>query len=188
MSLIPEFEIGLWNGWMLSVIFMAHNFLIMFIAPKENVKEMMDQMKQAKGRDKLAGYLSQIVYYVIMLCAIFVPLKLETPWFYVGLAIFVLGLVLIIAAEVQLFYRKPGQLMSKGFYRVSRNPQYVLMHIAWIGIGIATASWVILALVVLSVIIVHFMIRAEEHICLEKYGNAYRGYMNRTPRYIGIPK
>jgi|GEM_PF-6421638 len=53
MSFIPEFGIGLWNGWILSVIFMAHNFLLMFIAPKENMKEMMDQVKQAKGKGQL---------------------------------------------------------------------------------------------------------------------------------------
>jgi len=28
----------------------------------------------------------------------------------------------------------------------------------------------------------------EERFCLEKYGDAYREYMNRTPRWIGIPK
>jgi protein-S-isoprenylcysteine O-methyltransferase Ste14 len=28
----------------------------------------------------------------------------------------------------------------------------------------------------------------EERLCLEKYGDAYRDYMNRTPRWIGIPK
>jgi len=31
-------------------------------------------------------------------------------------------------------------------------------------------------------------IASEERFCLEKYGDAYREYMNRTPRYIGIPK
>jgi protein-S-isoprenylcysteine O-methyltransferase Ste14 len=29
---------------------------------------------------------------------------------------------------------------------------------------------------------------AEERWCLEKYGDAYREYMNRTPRWIGLPK
>jgi protein-S-isoprenylcysteine O-methyltransferase Ste14 len=29
---------------------------------------------------------------------------------------------------------------------------------------------------------------AEERHCLKYYGNAYREYMNRTPRWLGIPK
>ena len=28
----------------------------------------------------------------------------------------------------------------------------------------------------------------EERLCLEKYGNAYREYIKRTPRYIGVPR
>lgn len=185
MSLIPEFEIGLWNGWILSAIFVIHNFLIMFIAPKKNIKEMMDQMKQAKGKDKLVPRLSQTMYYIIMIYAIFMPLKLKTPWLSVGLAVYLSGFILLILAEIQLFYRKPGEPIAKGFYSISRNPQYVMMHITWIGIGIATASWVIFALIVISVIVVHFMILLEEKLCLEKYGNVYREYTNKTRRYVG---
>jgi protein-S-isoprenylcysteine O-methyltransferase Ste14 len=29
---------------------------------------------------------------------------------------------------------------------------------------------------------------AEEPFLIEKYGDTYREYMNRTPRWIGIPK
>jgi len=30
--------------------------------------------------------------------------------------------------------------------------------------------------------------RVEERYCLEKYGDAYRKYMKRTPRWLGLPK
>ena len=33
----------------------------------------------------------------------------------------------------------------------------------------------------------HF-IKMEEAFCLGHYGAAYREYMNKTPRWIGIPK
>jgi len=29
---------------------------------------------------------------------------------------------------------------------------------------------------------------AEERLCLETYGEAYRKYMDRTPRWIGMPR
>ena len=149
---------------------------------------MTDQVKQTKGKDRSTIYLSLIVYYGIMICAIFMPLQLWTLWFYIGLAIFAIGMILLIVVEVQLHFRRPGQLMTKGFYRISRNPQYVMMYITWIGIGVVTASWVILMLVFVSMIVQHFMILGEERICFEKYGDTYREYMNRTPRYLGMPK
>ena len=187
MSLISEFEIGLWNGWILAAIFLIANYLIMFIAPIDNIKEMMEQVKQAKKKDKLINLSSMILYIGVMFCSIFVPLKLGSIWFYVGLALFVLGMSFTIP-EAQLFFRKKGQLLTKGFYRISRHPIYVMVDIAWIGIGVATASWLLLALIVFYMIVLHFLILAEERICLEKYGDVYREYMKKTPRYIGIPK
>ena len=183
MSLIPEFQIGLWNGWILSAIFLVANYFIMFTAPKENVKEMMDQVKQSKGKDKLITSLSMILYIGIMIFSIFLPLKLNSLWFYIGLVLFVLGMSFTIP-EVQLFFRKPGQPLTKGFYRISRHPIYVMVDICYIGIGIATASRVLLALIVIYMIIVHFVMIAEEHICLEKYGDVYCEYMNKVPRYF----
>ena len=187
MSLIPEFEIGLWNGWILAAIFLIANYLIMFIAPRDNIREMMDQVKHAKKKEKLINLFSMILYIGVMFCSVFVPLKLGTIWFYVGLALFVLGMSFTIP-EAQLFFRKKGQLLTKGFYRISRHPIYVMVESAWIGIGVATESWVLLALIVFYMIVLHFLILAEERICLEKYGDVYREYMKKTPRYIGIPK
>ncbi len=122
MSLTPAFEIGLWNGWILAAIFLAANYLLMFISPRENTKEMMDQVKQAQGKDKQLTYITWIPYLSIMIYSIFVPLKLGTLWFYFGLALFALGMIAGIVAGVQLFFRKSGQLMTNGFYRISRNP------------------------------------------------------------------
>ena len=56
------------------------------------------------------------------------------------------------------------------------------------GVGIATASWVFLLLSVLYVIVLLLWVDAEERHCLKFYGAAYREYMDRTPRWIGIPK
>ena len=187
MSLIPEFEIGLWNGWILAAIFLVANYFIMFIAPKDNIREMMDQVKYAKKKDKLINLFSMILYIGVMICSVFVPLKLGTIWFYVGLALFVLGMSFTIP-ETQLFFRKKGQFLTRGFYRISRHPIYVMVDIAWIGMAVATASWLLFVLIVFYMIVLHFLILAEERICLEKYGDSYREYMNKTSRYIGIPK
>ena len=185
MTLIPEFKIGLWNGWILSAIFMVSNYLLLF-APKakQNFKEMMEQVKRLKGENKRLNTLAYIPQYGIYFYSIFISLKIYTSYFYIGMALFILGMTYELISVVQLFFRKPGQLMTKGLYRFSRNPQYVGWSIVCVGIGIATASWVILVLAIFSTIVNHFIVQLEEHICLEKYGDAYREYMNRAPRYF----
>ncbi|GAF90729.1 unnamed protein product, partial [marine sediment metagenome] len=59
----------------------------------------------------------------------------------------------------------------------------------FIGMGIASASWLFLLLaVIFSLNLVFIRAPQEERYCLERYGGTYREYMNKTPRWIAIPK
>jgi protein-S-isoprenylcysteine O-methyltransferase Ste14 len=78
--------------------------------------------------------------------------------------------------------------MSKGVYAVSRHPGYFGFFLAYVGIGLACASWVFLLGALVWIVAWHFGVIEEERIMLEKYGDAYAEYMNRTPRWIGLPR
>ncbi len=65
---------------------------------------------------------------------------------------------------------------------------YVTLQLIFIGTGIASASWLFLLLSIILIITHFYNAIPEERECLEAYGNAYREYMNRTPRWVGIPK
>ena len=78
--------------------------------------------------------------------------------------------------------------ITKGLYRYSRHPMYVTLPLIVIGTGTASASWLFLLLSIVLVITHFYNAISEERECLGVYGNAYREYMNRTPRWIGIPK
>ncbi len=82
----------------------------------------------------------------------------------------------------------PDKPVTKGPYRYSSHPHYLTQFLVFIGIGIACASWVFLLCAVVMIVLVSIVAIPEERYCLEKYGGAYREYMNRTPRWIGIPK
>jgi protein-S-isoprenylcysteine O-methyltransferase Ste14 len=77
--------------------------------------------------------------------------------------------------------------ITKGIYAVSRHPGYFGFFLAYLGIGIACASWLFILFALVWIIAWQFGIEQEERILLEKYGDAYRQYMNRTPKWIGIP-
>jgi protein-S-isoprenylcysteine O-methyltransferase Ste14 len=57
----------------------------------------------------------------------------------------------------------------------------------YLGIGIACASWVVLLCAVLWIVIWSILAPHEEMLLIEKYGDSYREYLNRTPRWLGIP-
>nr|NIO37398.1 DUF1295 domain-containing protein [Candidatus Bathyarchaeota archaeon] len=81
-----------------------------------------------------------------------------------------------------------GKPATKGVYTISRNPMYFSMFLIFVGIGLASASWLFLLLAIFWIAVVDRGVVAEERLCLETYGDSYREYMKKTPRWIGIPK
>jgi len=57
-----------------------------------------------------------------------------------------------------------------------------------LGVGVACASWIFAVCALLWIICTQIGIIGEERFLLEKYGDAYREYIEQTPRWIGMPK
>jgi protein-S-isoprenylcysteine O-methyltransferase Ste14 len=175
MSLIPEFELGLWNAW----IFVL-SFLLMFI-----VWEILNRLRGQKGsirpdkppfnenEKKLYG-ISQLIFWASVIYSFFLPLKLVTAWFYVGLLVYLFGMIFTIVAGMSLDNTPMNRPAAKGLYRISRNPIYLGTFLIFIGTGIACASWLFLLLVAVFIVLYDILIAPEERWCLEKYGDAYR--------------
>jgi len=62
------------------------------------------------------------------------------------------------------------------------------MLIIYIGTGIASASWVFILLGIANIFWIRTEAISEERYCLARYNKEYREYMNKTPRWIGIPQ
>jgi protein-S-isoprenylcysteine O-methyltransferase Ste14 len=191
MSLVPAFDIGVWNAWILWVV----TFLAMIIPDFFMSQEAKERTKRATQFAPVTGIKKALVYsthMVIMPAAaiysIFLPLKIGTAWLYVGLPIFALSLVMTVMINVSFATTPADKPVTKGFYRISRNPIYLSAALMYLGIGIACASWVLMLCAVLWIVFLNLAIPAEERSLLKKYGNAYRDYMKKTPRWLGIPK
>ena len=129
-----------------------------------------------------------MVFLALILYSIFVPPKLWTLWFYIGLAVYLLGFIVSTAALSSIAATKPGEPFTTGMYRYSRHPIALGTLLPMIGTGIASASWLLLLLSVILIVISRFLTITEESATAKKFGDAYKEYMNRTPRWIGIPK
>jgi len=181
MSLVPAFEIGIWNAWILAIVLLLYAFIPYLI------KDYTKKMGQSEESGKFSTF-NTILFFILMICSIFLTLKLGMVWFYTGLFIYLLGLIIITIAMVNITSTPVGKLFEKGAYRYSRNPESLGMTMVFIGIGIASASWFYLLLSAIFIVLTYFTVVAEERFLTGQYGDAYRDYMNRTPRWIGIPK
>jgi protein-S-isoprenylcysteine O-methyltransferase Ste14 len=191
MSLVPAFDIGIWNAWILWVLL----FLAMMVPNFFMSREGKERAKRATQFAPVTGIKKALVYsthMVIMPAAaiysIFLPLKIGTAWLYVGLPIFALGIVMTVVINISFAATPADKPVTKGFYRISRNPIYLSAALMYLGIGIACASWVLMLCAVLWIAFSNLAIPAEERSLIAQYGNAYRQYMRKTPRWLGIPK
>lgn len=195
MLLIPAFKIGLWNAWVFELCSLLPLPIVLLIQKRRasksekgaRAKGELDYMDETEKR--LFGF-SRVVMFLPIIYSIFLPLRSGTMWFYVGLPIALVGLIMLLTVWVSFATTPVGdEPITTGLYRYSRHPMYLTGFFMDIGISIACASWLFLLLAIASMLFSHVRFAGfEEQSCLEKYGDAYREYMNRTPRYIGIPK
>jgi len=189
MSLVPAFEIGVWNAWIFTIWLLIPFFLVPLKVIPEGREEGSDFTAEFSKMQEYVRHSMHIIHLLLIIYSIFVPLRLGTVWFYAGLPIYLLGLVSYAMVWVGFVTTPPDKPVTRGVYRYSRNPMYLSTIILFVGIGIATASWVFLLLpVVYMTMPLLRMVEAEERHCLKHYGEAYREYIDQTPRWLGLPK
>ncbi len=80
-------------------------------------------------------------------------------------------------------YMKTTVLVDTGIYAIVRHPQ---MGAAWmlicIGLVLITRHWSSVALGVPAMVLVYLDLLKADQSCIEKFGDAYRRYMERVPR------
>ena len=186
MDLMPEFQIGLLNTWILTIPVLLSGILIV-MTNNATAKRARD-MSGYHERERRIIMICMMPYYLFIIYSVFVSLKIGTIWFTIGLILFIFGFISQINAYMMYRDTPLNEPVVKGVYKISRNPQYFFNIIAFLGVAIAGMSWFMMLFVILYVIPQHLIIIQEEQFCLKKYGDAYRKYMSRTPRYIGMPK
>jgi protein-S-isoprenylcysteine O-methyltransferase Ste14 len=186
VSLVAEFELGFWNAW----IFMVPSLLLMLFSLRLFVEKRAPATKSVRlSKTKLSFCLfSKFIYFAAVIYSVFLPLRLGTVWFYIGLPITLTGLIGSMITVVNWANTTAGKIVTTGLYRFSRHPIYLTQVILLLGVSIASASWVFLLFPIVIGIGAVYFIKIEEAQCICHYGDAYREYMKRTPRWIGIPK
>jgi protein-S-isoprenylcysteine O-methyltransferase Ste14 len=189
MSIIPAFEIGVWNAW----IFMIWPWVDMLAVRLVG----LDVYRRASGipsemktshRYRVVSYVSMVIETMAVAYSIFLPLRLGTGWFYAGLAIFLIGIVVLAAATFNFTTTPMDVPITRGIYHYSRHPLYLASLLIYLSVGIAASSWIFLLVFVVQSVSIRIAAVEEERFCLEKYGKAYREYIDKTPRWLGLPK
>lgn len=188
MSLIPVFELGLWNAWIFILPMLLLTIIGNRLIKKRKMASLSEYLSDFSKKEKILLTLLMIPILGSYFYSIFLPLKPGTIWFYIGLVIYMGGLTIQIITWGQLAIGSVDSPVTKGVYHYSRNPMYIGDFLIFISIAIACLSWIFLIVLTLMAGANYLTVISEEHECLAKYGDEYREYMSRTPRWIGKPK
>jgi protein-S-isoprenylcysteine O-methyltransferase Ste14 len=192
MSFMPSLEIGIWNTWIFMVAWVFfHVVPIDWPIFRYDIKAMYKKSGASvpyNRTEKILNKVEMAIWIILFIYSIFLPLPLGTSLLYAGIALFVVGLMIGGIAFIPWTTTSFDEPITRGLYRYSRHPIYIGVFIQYLGIGIASASGLFLLLIVVQIALSVPSVAAEERFCCDKYGDTYREYMNRTPRWIGVPK
>lgn len=187
MEFLPGLKLSWLNGWMYLALFYGLFGLFLLICPRPIIKKLYS----VAGWEKRYYVLSAIGKPFSLLCfalIILSPLQLNTPLFWVGTGIYILGCVIMFIALFTYRNTPVDQPVQSGIYQYSRNPQWVGLLLVCVGTCIACGNGLALLLISMGGVLYHFRILGEESACLKAYGQSYKDYMAAVPRYFGWRK
>ena len=138
--------------------------------------------------EKYVANINSITWYLAMVYSIFLPLKLCTKLFYIGLFVFCIGFALLAKATYDFISTSSDQIIKKGIYRFSRHPMYLGTLLILLGSGVAAKSWLFILFFIIMMLCFYKEAIIEEKYCLTKYGKIYEEYLSDVKRWFGIPK
>ena len=183
MELTPALAIGLFNGWILLIVEFLIEGGLLLVFPKDVVARLFDRSGW-NTTQRVFTILGKVFSLACLALIALTPLQINASAFIVGIVLYVVGLVGLVVAMVNFKDTPLDQPVRMGVYKFSRHPQIVALSIIFVGICLAIGSWLAFFTLVLSRGLQHFGILAEEEVCLRRYGESYRAYMARVPRYL----
>lgn len=183
MELIPTLEIGWLNGWILLAIEFSIQGFLLLIFPKDVVSRLFDRSGWSE-KQRVFTIIGKVFSLVCLILIILTPLKTNSYVFIVGLIFYTVGLVGLVLAMMNFKDTPINQPVTKGVYKISRHPQIVALFVIFFGICVAMGSWAAVFTLLVSKLLQHYGILAEEEVCLKLYGESYDAYMKQVPRYF----
>ena len=187
MEFFPELELGLLNGWILLCVWIAIQGLSVIVLPKDVRSRLFEFDRSSWSKNQRVSFASGKLFGLAFLTlAALTPIEPDTIEFIIGVGIYIIG-VSGLFSTLRSFGNTPlDQPVTRGLYKYSRHPQLFMLLIIGVGISVALGSWVLLLLRVSAFGLEHAGVIAEENECLRRFGEPYKEYMDRVPRYFLI--
>lgn len=115
-------------------------------------------------------------------------LAYEEVFEWLGYPFLLAGVLGRMVASMYIGGRKSATVIATGPYSVVRNPLYVCSLSGVIGVGLVTGMLTLLALFIATFLLYYRdVVRREERHLEQTFGDEYRAYKRRVPRWLPKP-
>lgn len=178
------------------VIFYIIYFGKMLIQKKKNIQT--NQLGKNKNNKKL--YIQELtlrmlttIIVIIQLASIIMSWSLlNVGYRYIGLMIASTGVILFFVSIVTMsdswragITDDKTKLISRGIYKISRNPAFVGFDLIYIGTLLAFFNYLLFIITIITIILLHLQILEEEKKLPTIFGEDYMKYIMKVRRYFG---
>ena len=183
MTLLPQFQIGIFNAWLPFMFYFVSTSIISYIVNEKGYKRGGD-ISWVKKKDKQVFVFSQIAYFTVLILTVWIPIKPEQSFFWVGIAMYFVSLILAYYTGINFVTTPLDKPVTKGIYKIGRNPNYIINALIVISCTMMSGVWIIIIALIPYIVSIHYVILAEERYCKEIYKNEYEIYLKNVKRYI----
>ena len=160
--------------------------------------------------DNAHGYNGRVFAFIFMLELVIVSIYAFAPhwykflmpfWYleydilvYIGWALLFLSLVFVWLAQsdmreswrIGIDEENKTELVTNGFFAISRNPIFLGIMIANVGLFLVLPNAFTLLIIALSTISINTQIRLEEEFLLKEFGEQYKQYQSKVNRWLTL--
>ena len=131
-------EFGLWNAWWFFLYYWLPMPLLRTFRPANLDSMSGGEVTPSEARQRVILY---VIFFAALAYSLFVPFRLGTLWFSIGLPVALLGAVFYGFAVRELMREELDKApLRHGAYRFSRHPLYVAEFTMFVGVAVACSS------------------------------------------------
>ena len=172
------------NGFCLVIPLLIIRFGWLSILNKQAVQRA-GYYAPVQAGEILPSYIYQVSNVVLFLYLFWTKIEADfSLYFYGGVICYCIGIILCLIATMNFAFPNDEGLNTNGLYHFSRNPMYIAYFVYFLGTCLLTQSSILFVILVFFQISAHWIILSEERWCIEKFGDSYKEYMTKVPRYL----
>ncbi len=180
MNFIDKIEIGFLNLWIFTVLSFIIPTIGRLIYGSKTKKTI--EKPELLPKEKITYYCWIIIQLILYVYSIFIPIIFDSITFYIGLIIFLIGNTINLCGNYNFNTTEQDQMVKKGMYKISRNPEYFSFFLIYLSMGLLCKSIIVIVISILHLILYQFVTNYEERMCIKKWGNEYLIYKNNTAK------